>query len=71
MSGNFSEIVEEMKALSSEEKQELHHLLEKYLIEERRDEIHDSYIHSLTELNEGKLEFSNDTDELKGMLLND
>ncbi len=50
MSSNFANIVEEVKALSSQEKQELHHLIEKYLIEERRDEIYDNYIHSLTEM---------------------
>lgn len=71
MSSSFAELVEEVKTLSTREKQELQQLIEKYLIEERRDEILDDSANSLTELDEGKLEFSNDTDTLKGMLLND
>jgi hypothetical protein len=71
MSSSFAEIVEEVKALSTQEKQELHELIEKYLIEERREEIYQSYIRSFSELQDGKAEFSSDTDELKGLLLND
>lgn len=71
MSSSFAELVEEVKTLSVQEKEELQQLIEKYLIEERRDEILDNYVHSLTKLDEGKLEFSNDTDTLKGMLLSD
>lgn len=71
MSSSFAEIVEEVKALSIQEKQELHQLIERYLIEERREEIYENYIRSVTELNEGGPEFSSDTDKLKGMLLND
>lgn len=71
MSTTFAEIVEEVKALSAQEKQELRNLIEKYLIEEARQEIYDSYIHSLTELSEGKLEFSNETDRLRTILSND
>jgi phosphopantothenate synthetase len=71
MSSNFAEIVEEVKALSPQEKQELRNLIEKYLIEEARQEIYESYVHSLSELSEGKLEFSNETDRLKTILSND
>ena len=71
MSTNFAELVEEVKTLSIQEKQELHQLIEKYLIEARRDEIYDSYAFSVSELDQGKLEFSSDTDELRGMLFND
>jgi hypothetical protein len=71
MSSSFAEIVEEIKALSTQEKQELHELIEKYLIEERREEIYQSYICSISELEVGKAEFSSDTDKLKGLLLND
>lgn len=71
MSSSFADLVEEVKTLSVQEKEELQQLIEKYLIEERRDEMLDNYVHSLTELNEGKLEFSNDTDTLKEMLMND
>jgi len=71
VSTNFAEIVEEVKTLSIQEKQDLHQLIERYLIEARRDEIYDAYTLSMSELNQGRLKFSNDTDELKGMLLND
>lgn len=71
MSTSFAEIVEEVKILSIQEKQELHQLIEKYLIEARRDEIFDAYALALNEAHEGTLEFSSDTDELRGMLLND
>ena len=71
MSSSFADIVEEVKALSTQEKQELHKLIEKYLIEERREEIYQNYICSLSELEDGKAEFSNDADKLKGLLLND
>ena len=71
MSSSFAELVEEVKTLSVQEKEELQQLIEKYLIEERRDEMLDNYVHSLSELDEGKLEFSSNTDTLKEMLLND
>jgi len=71
MRANFAEIVEEVKTLSIQEKQELHRLIGKYLIEARRDAIHDGYGLSLNELNQCKLEFSSDTGALRGMLLND
>lgn len=71
MSTNFAEIVEGVKTLSIQEKQDLHQLIESYLIEARRDEIYDAYSLSVSELDQAKLEFSSDTKGLKGMLLND
>ena len=71
MSSSFAEIVEEIKALSIPEKQELHELIEKYLIEERREEIYQSYMRSQAELMDNQVEFASDTDRLKEMLLND
>lgn len=71
MSSSFADIVEEVKALSVQEKQELHELIEKYLIEERREEIYQNYAYSLSEMQSGKVEFSSDTERLKGLLLND
>ena len=43
MSSTFSEVVEEIKHLSYEEKQELELLIKKFLIEERREEIFQNY----------------------------
>ena len=71
MSNNFAELVEEVKALSVQEKQELQGLIENYLIEERREEIYEHHLQSQAELNKGEIAFSSDTDALKEMLLND
>jgi len=68
MRSTFAEIVEEVKALSAQEKRELRNLIGKYLIEEARQEIYESYIHSLTELSEGKLEFSNEKTSLSVLI---
>ena len=68
---SFAEIVEEIKALSTPEKQELHELIEKYLIEERREEIYQSYIRSQSEIENNQAEFTSDMGRLKEILLND
>ncbi len=64
----YSILVEEVKRLSTEEKEELKLLIEKYLIEERREEIFKNYQESKREIEEGSLEFSNDIKRLKEML---
>ena len=71
MSSSFAEVVEEVKALSVQEKQALHQLIEKYLIDARREEIFENYVRSQTEFDQGRLEFSNNPNELRGMLLDD
>ena len=71
MSQNFAEIVEEIKQLSTEEKKELQDLLENYLVDERRRDIHENYQASLKELQDNKLNFSSDVDELREMLSHD
>ena len=71
MSTSFAEIVEGIKALSTPEKQELHELIEKYLIEERREEIYQSYPRSQSEVENNQAEFTSDMGRLKEMLLND
>lgn len=68
MYSEFVNIVEGAKKLSTEEKTELKFLLEKYLIDERREEISQNYKKSLKELNKNKLEFSGDVDKLKDMI---
>ncbi len=68
MKDSFAEVVEEVKNLSSEEKLELRILIEKYLAEEKRQEIYENYQASVKELNEGSLVFSSDVNTLKGML---
>lgn len=64
----FNNLVDEVKKLSTEEKEELEFLLEKFLIEERRGEIYKNYQSSLCDFREGKLEFSSDIHKLKDML---
>lgn len=71
MSSSFAEVVEEVKALSIQEKQALHQLIEKYLVEARREEIFEGYVRSQTEFDRGQLEFSSHTNKLRGMLLDD
>jgi hypothetical protein len=68
MKDSFAEVVEEVKNLSTEEKVELRILIEKYLTEEKRQEIYDNYQAGLNELKEDKLVFSSDVNILKGML---
>jgi len=68
MKDSFAEIVEGVKNLSAEEKMEMQTLIEKYISEERRQEIYGNYQASLNELEEGKLVFSSDVSMLKEML---
>lgn len=68
MSTAFVDIVENVKQLSNEEKIELKSLLDKYLIEERRESILRNYHKSLDELENNTLEFSSDMDQLERML---
>jgi hypothetical protein len=65
---NFENIIEEVKLLPFEMKQQLKQLLEKYLIEERCAEIHKNYKKSQKEYKAGKFQLSGDIQELKRML---
>ncbi len=64
----YDTLVESIKNLPLDEKEELKSLIEKYIIEERRNEIEAHYKKSLSELKKGKLKFSSDIKELKDML---
>jgi hypothetical protein len=68
MSQKYNTLVEEVKKLSAEEKEELKFLIEKYLVEERREEIFKNYQESKKEIEEKQLEFSGDIKRLKEML---
>lgn len=65
---SFSDVVETIKNLSLEEKQEIQVLLAQYLREERREEIYNNYQKSISEEQKGKLSFSSNIDELKQLL---
>ena len=65
---NFNQLVESVKKLSIDEKEELHILLEKYLIEARRDEIHTHFQESKVEYKTSKAKFSSDINKLRKSL---
>ncbi|HMS43016.1 MAG TPA: hypothetical protein PKE69_22495 [Pyrinomonadaceae bacterium] len=68
MNVSFVNVVEDVKQLSIEEKQELKDLLDNYLIEERREEIYQNYEQSKQNLADGKLRFSSDLEQLEAMI---
>ena len=68
MNKTYNILIEEVKKLTREEKEELKFLVEKYLIEERRHDIFNNYQESKKEVKEKRLEFSNDLTKLKEML---
>jgi hypothetical protein len=65
---SFSEVVEAVRGLSFEEKQEIQNLLAQYLREERREEIYQNYQASRLEEQSGQLKFSSDINELQQMM---
>lgn len=71
MSQTFADIVEDVKQLSPEEKEELQELLKKYLIEERRHEILQNAEAGLKEYQDGKLQSFSNVDELMDSLSHD
>ena len=62
----FANLVEQVQQLSTDEKQELWQLLEKYLLEERRNHIFCAY--QEVKMVEDTLEFSNNIHLLKQRL---
>lgn len=65
---SFSDVVETIKELSFEEKQEIHLLLSQYLREEKRNQIYQSYQESQLEIEQGKSQFSSNINQLKQLL---
>jgi len=63
MTYNF--LIDEIKKLPLDEKEDLKNLLDKYLIEEKRNNIYENFKESLSEVKEGRIKFSNNIDELK------
>jgi hypothetical protein len=68
MPTHFATVVEQVQNLSSVEKIELKSLLERYLIEERREEIYQNYLASQRQHQKKPFEFSSDMAQLKEML---
>lgn len=67
----FSDLVETVKDLSIEEKQELQMLLQQYLREERREEIYENFKLAQAEEQSGKLKYSIDINELQRSILDE
>jgi DNA-directed RNA polymerase delta subunit len=64
----FSDVVETIKSLSTEEKQELQLLLKQYLREERREEMYENFKSAQLEQQKGELKFSANINELKQLI---
>lgn len=64
----FNDVVEGIKSLSTDEKQEIQLLLMQYIREERRDEIYDNFKSAQVEQQKGELKFSSRIDELKQLV---
>lgn len=64
----FSDVVEVIKNLSTDEKREIQLLLQQYLREERRDEICENFRTAKAELQKGELTFSSNIEELKQLI---
>jgi hypothetical protein len=64
----FSDVVEEIKSLSTDEKHELQLLLKQYLREERRDEISENFKTAQVEQQKGELKFSSNIQELRQLI---
>jgi hypothetical protein len=65
MAGGFAELVEEIRHRSSEEKAELLFLLQRDLIEARREEFAVFAAEARQEYEDGRLKFTSDVAELK------
>jgi hypothetical protein len=64
----FSDAVEVVKSLSTDEKREIQLLLQQYLREERRDEMYANFKAAQVEQQKGELEFSSDIKELRQLI---
>jgi hypothetical protein len=64
----FSDVVEVVKNLSTDEKHEIQLLLQQYLREERREEIYANFKAAQVEQQKGDLKFSSSLHELRQMI---
>ena len=71
MAAKYSEIIAEIQKLATEEKKEVKSLIERYILEDEREQIYANYQESLKELKEGTLQFTSNMNELKGSVNND
>ena len=64
----FAHVVEDVKLLRIDEKEELFFLLQRYLAEERRQSIYDHYQESTQEVQEQTIRFSSNLQHLREMM---
>jgi hypothetical protein len=66
---SYDVLIENIKNLSIPDKEELKNLIEKYIIEEKRNKIYQNYLRSLGEHHEkNRLKFSSDINELQKII---
>ncbi len=68
MQMTFHDIVKKITNLSIDEKLQIKEIIEKSIIDERRQEIYKSYLESKQELAKNKLKFSENISKLKKMM---
>lgn len=64
----FSDLVEAIKIISADEKQEIQLLLKQYLREERREEISENFKSAQVAQQKGLLKFSANINELRQLI---
>jgi hypothetical protein len=64
----FSDVIEVIKNLSTDEKREVQLLLQQYLREERREEMYANFKSAKVEQQNGELKFSSNIKELRQLI---
>ncbi len=64
----FNDVIEGIKSLSTDEKEEIKSLLQQYLREEHRDKIYENFQAAQKEQQQGNLKFSNQINELRKLI---
>ena len=64
----FSDVVEVVKRLSTDEKREIQLLLQQYIREERRDEMYANFKATQVEQQKGELKFSSNIGDLQQLI---
>ncbi|MDB9512168.1 hypothetical protein PN499_13325 [Kamptonema animale CS-326] len=64
----FNDVVEVIKGLSTDEKQEIQLLLNQYIQEERRERIYDNFNLAQVEQQKDELKFSSNINELRQLI---
>ena len=64
----FTDVIEVIKSLSTDEKREIQLLLQQYLREERRDEMYGNFKSAQVEQQKGELKFSSNIQELRQLI---